>query len=163
MIDLALADGMDTRFRVVMDNDGDEELGQVLTDKRTLLGLSDAGAHATQLCDACFSSYLLGHWVRERQTLSVEDAVWRLTGHPRRAFRLAGRGLVREGFQADLVAFDPGTVGATPAERVYDQPGGSDRLIARSIGVEYTWVNGVATRVAGQDVPDVAPGQLLRS
>ena len=163
MIDLALGDGMDTRFRVVMDNDGDEELSQVLADKRTLLGLSDAGAHATQLCDACFSTYLLGHWVRERQTLSVEDAVWRLTGHPHRAFRLAGRGLVRAGFHADLVAFDPDTVGATPVERVHDQPGGSDRLIARSTGVEYTWVNGVATRVGGQDVADVAPGLLLRS
>jgi N-acyl-D-aspartate/D-glutamate deacylase len=89
--------------------------------------------------------------------------VWRLTGHPRRAFRIAERGLVREGFHADLVAFDPGAVGATPVERVHDQPGGSDRLIVRSTGVEYTWVNGVATRVAGQDVPDVAPGQLLRS
>ena len=163
MIDLALGDGMDTRFRVVMDNDGDEELSQVLADKRALLGLSDAGAHATQLCDACFSTYLLGHWVRERQALSVEDAVWRLTGHPHRAFRIADRGLVREGFHADLVAFDPDTVSAEPVQRVHDQPGGSDRLIARSTGVEYTWVNGIATRVAGQDVPDVAPGQLLRS
>jgi N-acyl-D-amino-acid deacylase len=162
MIDLALGDELATRFRVVMDNDGDEELGRVLADKRTLLGLSDAGAHATQLCDACYSTYLLGHWVRERKTLSVEDAVWRLTGHPHRAFRLAGRGLVREGFHADLVAFDPETVGAAPVERVHDQPGGSDRLISRSTGVEYTWVNGVATRVAGQDVPDVAPGRLLR-
>jgi len=124
--------------------------------------LSDAGAHATQLCDACFSTYLLGHWVRERQTLSVEDAVWRLTGHPHRAFRLADRGLVREGFHADLVAFDPDTVGAAPVERVHDQSGGSDRLIARSTGVEHTWVNGVATRVAGEDVPDVASGRLLR-
>jgi N-acyl-D-amino-acid deacylase len=70
---------------------------------------------------------------------------------------------VREGFHADLVAFDPDTVSATPVERVHDQPGGSDRLIARSTGVEYTWVNGAATRVAGQDVPDVAPGRLLRS
>lgn len=163
MIDLALGDGMATRFRVVMDNDGDEELGQVLADKRALLGLSDAGAHATQLCDACYSTYLLGHWVRERKTLSVEDAVWRLTGHPHRAFRLAERGLVRAGFHADLVAFDPDTVGAGPTERVHDQPGGSDRLIARSTGVEYTWVNGAATRAAGHDVPDVAPGRLLRS
>jgi len=163
MIDLALDDSLATRFRVVMDNDGDTELGQVLADKRALLGLSDAGAHATQLCDACFSTYLLGHWVRERRTLSVEDAVWRLTGHPHRAFRLADRGLVREGFYADLVAFDPDTVGAAPVERVHDQPGGSDRLVARSTGVEYTWVNGVATRAAGQDVPDVAPGRLLRT
>ncbi len=82
MLDLALSDELMTRFRVVMDNDGDEEIGDLLADKRTLLGLSDAGAHASQLCDACFSTHLLGHWVREREALTLEDAVWRLTGHP---------------------------------------------------------------------------------
>lgn len=161
MIDLALGDGMATRFRVVMDNDGYDEIGQLLADKRTLLGLSDAGAHASQLCDACFSTHLLGHWVRERKSLSIEDAVWRLTGQPREAFRLADRGLVREGFHADLVAFDPETIGTTPAERVYDQPGGADRLVAYSRGMEHMWVNGVAARVAGEDVPEVASGRLL--
>jgi N-acyl-D-amino-acid deacylase len=70
---------------------------------------------------------------------------------------------VRAGFHADLVAFDPDTVGGGPAVRVHGQPGGSDRLIARSTGVEYTWVNGVATRAVGHDVPDVAPGRLPRS
>ena len=55
-------------------------------------GLSDAGAHASQLCDACYSTHLLGHWVRERKALSLEDAVWRLTGHPHQAFRIAERG-----------------------------------------------------------------------
>jgi N-acyl-D-amino-acid deacylase len=161
MLDLALSDGMATRFRVVMDNDGDDEIGALLADKRILLGLSDAGAHASQLCDACYSSHLLGHWVRERGALSLEDAVWRLTGHPHRAFRLPGRGLVREGFAADLVAFDPDRVGCTTPERVHDQPGGADRLVVRSTGIEHVWVNGVATRVAGDDVPDVAPGRLL--
>jgi N-acyl-D-aspartate/D-glutamate deacylase len=163
LVDLPLADGMATRFRIVLDNDGDDEIGDLLADKRTLLGLSDAGAHATQLCDACYSTHLLGHWVRERRALSLEDAVWRLTGHPHRAFRLAERGLVREGFHADLVAFDPDTVGCTPVERVHDQPGGSDRLIVRSTGVEHVWVNGTPTRVAGEDVPDARPGRLLRS
>jgi N-acyl-D-amino-acid deacylase len=163
MLDLALSDGMATRFRIVLDNDGDGEVGDLLADKRTLLGLSDAGAHATQLCDACYSTHLLGHWVRERKALGLEDAVWRLTGQPHRAFRIAERGLVRPGFHADLVAFDPDRVGCTPVERVHDQPGGADRLVVRSTGVEHTWVNGVATRVAGEDIPGVAPGQLLRS
>jgi N-acyl-D-amino-acid deacylase len=161
LLDLALADGMATRFRIVLDNDGDAEIGDLLADKRTLLGLSDAGAHATQLCDACYSTHLLGHWVRERSALSLEDAVWRLTGHPAHAFRIPERGLVQEGFHADLVAFDPDTVGCTPIERVHDQPGGADRLVVRSTGVEHTWVNGVATRRAGEDVP-AAPGRLLR-
>jgi N-acyl-D-amino-acid deacylase len=162
LLDLALDDGMATRFRIVLDNDGDDEIGDLLADKRTLLGLSDAGAHASQLCDACYSTHLLGHWVRERKALSLEDAVWRLTGHPHQAFRVPERGLVREGYFADLVAFDPDTVGTTPVERVHDQPGGADRLIVRSTGVEHVWVNGVATRTAGADVPKATPGRLIR-
>jgi N-acyl-D-amino-acid deacylase len=70
---------------------------------------------------------------------------------------------VPEGFHADLVAFDPATIGINLAERVHDQPGGADRLVVRSTGIEHVWVNGVATRVAGEDVSDVAPGRLLRS
>jgi N-acyl-D-aspartate/D-glutamate deacylase len=163
MLDLALADDLATRFRVVMDNDGDDEIGQLLADNRTLLGLSDAGAHASQLCDACYSTHLLGHWVRDRQAVSLEDAVWRLTGQAHQAFRIAGRGLVREGFFADLVVFDPDTVGTTPVERVYDQPGGADRLLVRSTGIDRMWVNGVATRAGGEEIAGVSPGRLVRS
>jgi N-acyl-D-aspartate/D-glutamate deacylase len=177
MLDIALADGAlgdgapgnaapasnaPTRFRVVLENDADDEIGALLADKGTLLGLSDAGAHASQLCDACFSTDLLGKWVRDRKAISLEEGVWRLTGHPAQAFRIPGRGLVREGYFADLVAFDPATIGASALERVYDQPGGADRLIARSAGVTHTWVNGVATRRDGQDIPGVTPGRLLR-
>jgi N-acyl-D-aspartate/D-glutamate deacylase len=163
MLDLALEDELATRFRVVMDNDGDDEIGQLLADKRTLLGLSDAGAHASQLCDACYSTHLLGHWVRERKALSLEAAVWRLTGQPHHAFRIPDRGLVREGFYADLVAFDPERVGTTQVERVHDQPGGADRLLVDSTGIEHMWVNGVATRLDGEEIAGVAPGRLIRS
>lgn len=163
MLDIALADGMSTRFRVVLDNDGDDEIGDLLADKRTILGLSDAGAHASQLCDACYSTHLLGHWVRERKVIGLEDAVWRLTGQPAHAFRIRERGLIREGYFADLVAFDPATVGTTPVERVHDQPGGADRLVVRSTGVAHMWVNGVQTRRDGVDVADTAAGRLLRS
>ena len=163
MLDLALADTSTTRFRVVLDNDGDAEIGDLLADRRTLLGLSDAGAHASQLCDACYSTHLLGHWVRERKAITLEDAVWRLTGQPRQAFRIPDRGLVQPGFHADLVAFDPDTVGTTPVERVYDQPGGADRLLVRSTGIEHMWVNGVATRRGGEEIAGVAPGRLVRN
>ena len=163
MLDLALSDGITTRFRVVLDNDGDEEIGQLLADDRTLLGLSDAGAHASQLCDACYSTHLLGHWVRERQALTLEAAIWRLTGHPHSAFRIADRGLVREGFYADLVAFDPDRIGSGPPLRVHDLPGGNERLVVESRGIEHTWVNGVAVRTGGEDLPDVAPGRIFGS
>ena len=168
LLDIALDDmtaenPAGTRFRMVLDNDGDDEVGDLLADKRTLLGLSDAGAHASQLCDACYSTHLLGHWVRERKALSLEDAVWRLTGHPHQAFRIAERGLVQPGFFADLVAFDPATVGTTPVERVADQPGGADRLVVDSTGVEHVWVNGVRTRADGRELAGATPGRLLRA
>jgi N-acyl-D-aspartate/D-glutamate deacylase len=162
LIDLSLEDGLKTRFQVVLLNDDEVEVADLLRDKRTVLGLSDAGAHASQLCDACFSTHLLGYWSRQRQTLSLEDAVWRLTGHPAQVFRLGGRGLVREGYTADLVAFDPETVGTTEARRTWDLPAGADRLVVDSLGIEHVWVGGVATRTAGVDVKGAAPGRLLR-
>ena len=70
---------------------------------------------------------------------------------------------MQEGFFADLVVFDPDTVGTTPVERAHDQPGGADRLLVRSTGIEHTWVNGVATRRAGDDLPGMRPGRLLRT
>ncbi len=163
MLDLALADDMATRFKVVLENDADDEIGALLADKRTILGLSDAGAHASQLCDANYSTHLLGHWVRERKAITLEEGVWRLTGHASTAFRIAERGFVREGYFADLVAFDPDTIGAGDIHRVYDQPGGADRLISHGTGVQHMWVNGVAARADGVDVPGVAAGRLLRS
>jgi N-acyl-D-aspartate/D-glutamate deacylase len=163
MLDIALADDLATRFRVVLENDAEDEIGELLADPRTLLGLSDAGAHASQLCDACYSTHLLGYWVRDRKALPLELAVWRLTGHPHKAFRIAERGLVEPGFHADLVAFDPTTVGTRPIERVYDFPGGADRLIVHSTGVEHVWVNGVATRRDGAEVEGAAPGVLIRA
>jgi N-acyl-D-aspartate/D-glutamate deacylase len=162
LVDLSLEDGLRTRFRVVLLNDDEVEVADLLRDKRTILGLSDAGAHASQLCDACFSTHLLGYWSRQRQTLSLEEAVWRLTGHPAQVFRLEGRGLVREGFTADLVAFDPERVGTTAARRTWDLPAGADRLVVDSEGVEHVWVGGVATRSEGVDVEGVTPGRLLR-
>src|SRR5438874_2233720 len=159
---LALEEGLDTRFRIVLANDDEEELATLLQDERAVLGLSDAGAHASQLCDACFSTHLLSHWTRDKGVLSWEQAVWRLTGQPAQVFGIADRGLIREGLAADLVAFDPDTVGVQELERVWDLPAGADRLIARSTGVEHVWVNGTPIRQNGEDVADARPGKLLR-
>lgn len=162
MCDLSVEDDLKTRFTITLLNDDEVELADLLRDKRTVLGLSDAGAHASQLCDACFSTHLLGYWVREQQAITLEQAVWRLTGQPADVFRLGERGRVIEGYVADLVAFDPATVGAGPPERVWDFPNGADRLVVRSTGVEHMWVGGVATRLDGKDVDDARAGVLIR-
>ncbi len=161
MIDLALDDELATRFRFVLANDDQDDLASVLTDDRSLLGLSDAGAHASQLCDAVFSTYLLQHWVRDAGVLSLEKAVWRLTGHPASVFRLANRGRIAPGFAADLVAFDPSAIAVDETERVYDLPAGADRLVARSRGIEAVWVNGEPIVRDGLDVQS-RPGVLIR-
>ena len=161
-IDLALEEDLKTRFRVVLANDDEEEVGKLLQDERAVLGLSDAGAHASQLCDACFSTHLLGHWTRDMGILSLEQAVWRLTGQPALIFGITDRGLIQEGKAADLVAFDPDAIGVTAQERVWDLPAGADRLIVRSTGVEHVWVNGTAIRENGADVAEARPGKLLR-
>jgi N-acyl-D-amino-acid deacylase len=163
MIDLALAEDLGTRFRVTMINDAESQIADLLNRPRFMVGLSDAGAHTSQLCDANYATYLLSRFVRELGAISLETGVWRLTGHPARAYGLAGRGVIEPGAHADLVAFDPETVGTTRAERIRDFPGGADRLVARSTGIEHVWVSGTAVRRHGTDLDGVRPGGLLRA
>ena len=69
-LDLALANDLEARFRMAVINYDEDEVAELLTDPNTIIGLSDAGAHASQLCDACYSTHLLGHWVREQASPS---------------------------------------------------------------------------------------------
>jgi N-acyl-D-aspartate/D-glutamate deacylase len=166
MIDLALEEELATRFHVPMTNDDEAQIAEMLRNERLLLGLSDAGAHTSQLCDADFATWLLQHWWREQGVLSLEKAVWRLTGQPAAFLGLEGRGRLVPGAVADVVAFDPARVGTRPPERVHDLPTGADRLVARSTGIEHVWVAGVPTRRGGDDrplAPSEAPGRVLRS
>lgn len=148
---------------MVLTNYSNDEIAGLLQDPRTLIALSDAGAHVSQLCDASFSTRLLSLWVRERETLPLELAIWRLTGQPAEVFRIEDRGVIRPGAWADLVSFDPDSVAPTENERVRDLPGGADRLINRSVGISDVWVNGVAICRRGDYIEDVAPGRLLRN
>ena len=104
-------------------NVDEDEVAELLLAPHTVLGLSDAGAHASQLCDACFSTHLLGHWVREKGTLGLEQAVHMLTARPAEVFGLADRGRLAEGWPADVVDLrSRSSVGASPLRRVHDQP-----------------------------------------
>jgi N-acyl-D-aspartate/D-glutamate deacylase len=114
------------------------------------------------LCDACYPTWTLRHWVREQGALSIEQAVHRLSGQPAEVFGIPDRGRLAPGLVADLVAFDPTTVGETDFERVADLPGGADRLISRSTGVEHVWVGGEEVVRASACVEGAHPGALLR-
>ena len=151
---------------VQRDGKGTDEVEVLLTDPHTMLGLSDAGAHASQLCDSGFSTHLLSRWVRERRALTLEDAVRKLTSEPAEIFGITDRGLLAPGRAADVVVFDPATVACSDLRRVHDQPAGADRLVADAIGIDAVVVNGVTIRRDGADVVDPTgplPGRLLRN
>ncbi len=168
-IDLALDMSIDSdfaaRFRVPLINYDHEEVRELLADDNTVVALSDAGAHASQLCDACYSTHLLGHWSRDEGAMPLEKAVHMLTQKPADLMGIHDRGLLAQGRPADVVLLDPEEVGATGLSRVYDLPAGQDRLVAQAKGIQAVIVNGTVIREDNVDAVgagDKLPGQVLR-
>jgi len=165
-LDLAIADDLETRFRVELLNITESSVAELLQHPAVMLGLSDAGAHASQLCDAGFATHLLGYWVREKEVLSLAAAVRLLTSRSAEVFGIHDRGRLAVGMAADITIFDPATVGCGPLRRVNDLPGGADRLVADAHGVKAVIVNGQLIREDDEDriASDAAlPGRLLRN
>ena len=129
---------------------------------RTVMTFSDSGAHVGQIADASIHTYLLGHWVRDRQEFTLEEAVRMITLAPAMAWGFADRGMVREGMVADLNVFDPDTVGPAVPAVVGDLPAGGKRLEQRAVGFKATVVGGEVTIADGQSTGR-HPGRLLRS
>jgi N-acyl-D-aspartate/D-glutamate deacylase len=156
-------------FRTVLwpmptDNDGESwrMRQEVWADPRVLLGGSDAGAHLDRMCGSSYTTRLLADCLRGRRLASLERAVQMLTQEPATLFGLVDRGTIAVGAHADLVVFDPDTVGAENARLVEDLPGGSARLTAGSEGVVRVYVAGVATVEDGGPT-GATPGRILRS
>ncbi|MDA0225470.1 MAG: amidohydrolase family protein, partial [Proteobacteria bacterium] len=140
----------------------DAAVAPLLKHEQGIVALSDAGAHLIYFCDAGFGLHFLQHWVRELGTFTLEEGVRRLTSDPATKYRIPGRGRLAEGFAADLLLFDPASVGISALERVHDLPGGGSRMIRHAQGVAGVWVNGVqvfdgkaTVRLPG------GPGQVL--
>jgi N-acyl-D-aspartate/D-glutamate deacylase len=165
LLDLALAEpGLALRVRAVLANDDAEGVALLLKEGHCTLGLSDAGAHVGQLCDASLATDLLGTWVRERGVLTLEAAVNKLTKVQADLFGFADRGVVREGAWADLVVFDPDTVDPGPLRRVADFPAGAERLTAdQPAGMRHLLVNGTVVQRDSELVSTPErPGHVVR-
>ena len=154
MLDLALAENLDTVFNAMLLNSDERAVGRMLKHPSSLVSLSDAGAHLTFFNDAGFGLHLLGHWVRELGVLTLSQAAQKLASQPARVFGIRERGALKPGYWADLLLFDPATVGRGTRRRVNDLPGGQPRLTCDASGVHGVWVNGRE--------PGELPGQLLR-
>jgi N-acyl-D-aspartate/D-glutamate deacylase len=165
LLDIVLADGLRTVLWPNTD-DGDEGTwamrAAIWSDPRAMIGGSDAGAHLDRMCGSSYPTAFLGDCLRGRKLVPLEQAVHMITAQPARLFGLRGRGLVREGYAADLFVFDPEVVGSEPARLVHDLPGDTPRLYAGSHGVVRVLVNGVET-VRDGAATGALPGTVLRS
>jgi len=163
LLDLTLKADLDIEFTMASFNTRVDRMKEILNDRSVLVALGDGGAHVDMLCDAGYPTYLLGTWVRERQALTLEEGVRRLTSDPAEVFGVRGRGRLAPGLAADVAVFDATRIGSTNrGERRFDLPGGAKRMVMPSRGVEYTVVNGAVT---WQDckLTGAAAGQVLRS
>ncbi len=163
-LDLGVAEDLETEYTAALMNTDDEALARMLCHSRTLVSLSDAGAHQSLLCDAGYSSTLLGKWVREKKVLSLEEAVRRLTSEPAELYRIPNRGRLAPGYFGDVAIFDPEKIRALPPEKIYDMPAGEPRFISRCEGMKAVIVNGSVLLEDGE--PAITgrpwPGRLLR-
>ena len=164
ILDLAIEERLETEFLLQSRPPAvDVELADYVKTGHAIPSQTDAGAHLnTNFCTAGESSYVLGEWVRERQLLTLEDAIRRYTFQPARIMGLNDRGLVREGMVADLVVFDLARINITEDEITRDGPSGSPRRVQRAEGVEHVIVGGEPVLDHGQHT-GALPGRVLRA
>jgi N-acyl-D-aspartate/D-glutamate deacylase len=164
LLDVVVADRLRTGLRPPIGESEADWVLRALTwqDPRAVVGGSDAGAHLDTMCGAIYSTSMLGDGVRARGLLSWEQAVRQLTDIPARLYGLRDRGRLVPGAFADVVAFDPTSIGHGAVRTRDDLPGGASRLYADAEGVAHVLVNGTEIVHAGEFTGAV-PGRVLRS
>jgi N-acyl-D-amino-acid deacylase len=161
-LDLALEEDLETEFERREVNSDEAAMTALLTSPYTVIGQSDGGAHVVFRTDYSYSTYLLSHWVREKGIMSLEEAIRKLTFVPASLFGLFDRGLVRPGMAADLMVFDPKTIGPLEPGEAQDLPGGAKRRKQLAQGIEWTVVNGQVLLEKGKHT-GVYPGKVARN
>ena len=161
MIDLALESDFDQFFVQTLTRQPEDELLELLRSPHSAMTFSDAGAHVSQILDCSIQTHLLAYFVRERGLLSIEEAIPMITRQPAAMWRLHDRGLLREGYAADVTIIDLDRVAPDMPEVVTDLPGGARRLVQTAQGYVATVVNGEVLTRDGK-ATEARPGRLLR-
>ena len=162
MIDLAVEHDMKFFFRQPIANENQDDVLEMMKHPRSVVTFSDSGAHVSQIMDSSLQTHLLSYWVREKQAFTLEEAVRQITYDTATRWGLHDRGLVREGMAADLVVFDPDTVGARMPEMVHDLPAGERRLKQVADGIAHTIVGGQVL-LTNNEHTGALPGRFIRA
>jgi N-acyl-D-aspartate/D-glutamate deacylase len=149
MIDLSLADDNQVYVQPLVNESPDDVLG-ILRHDRTLATFSDSGAHVCQEMGSSLQTHLLSYWVRKRQAFTLEQAIRKLTHDNAVAWEMNGRGLLREGYQADIVLFEEDRIRPQLPTVEKDLPGGARRLVQKADGIRATLVNGAVAFENGE-------------
>ena len=161
LIDLSLETDFDQYFTQPFANQDHDAVEEILRHPHTVIAQSDSGAHVSQIMDSSIPTYFLAHWVRERAAFTWEEAIAMLTARPASEWGLADRGLLREGYAADVVVFDPAEIGPELPSARSDLPAGGTRLVQEARGIRATIVAGQVLLDHGTFTP-ARPGRLLR-
>ncbi|MBM4298943.1 MAG: amidohydrolase family protein [Deltaproteobacteria bacterium] len=162
-LDFALSENLATTFEDSTTQGDEQAVKEIFSHPNVLLGQSDAGAHVSSGNPGFgFATLMLAYWVRERQLMTMEDAIKKLTFLPASLFGIHDRGLLRRGMAADMFVFDPQTIDQARPEQVNDLPEGAPRFIQHAKGIHYTIVNGSVLMNNGKHT-GVYPGEVLRS
>ena len=162
MIDMAMQRDLKMFFRQPIANEDQAQVLDMMKHPRSVITFSDSGAHVSQIMDSSLQTHLLSYWVREKQAMTLEEAIKQITYNTATMWGLHDRGLIREGMAADLVVFDADTVGARMPDVVHDLPAGAKRLKQTADGILNTVVNGEIL-LTNNEHSGAVPGQLLRS
>ena len=161
IIDLGLETDFDQLFVQPVTGRDSDDLLAVMKHPRTVMTFSDSGAHVSQIVDSSIQTHLLAYWVRDRQAFTLPEAVRMITHVPATAWGIRDRGLLRQGFAADINVLDPDSVGPEMPFLTNDLPGGDRRLVQRAKGFRATVTNGEITFSDGE-YTGATSGRLLR-
>ena len=161
MIDIALETDFKAFFRQPIANEDQDQALDMMKHPRSVVTFSDSGAHVSQIMDSSLQTHIFSHWVRQKQAFTLEEAVRLVTYDTATHWGFHDRGLIREGMAADLVVFDPDTIGARMPEVVSDLPASARRLKQTANGIAATVVNGQVL-LRNNEPTGATPGRLIR-
>ena len=161
MLDMAVEEDLATEFFAAPPNGDIGHLREIVDNPYVLFGVSDGGAHTKFLTAGRYPTETLCKIVREHEMISPEEAHWRLSALPAMVAGFEGRGVLRKGAPADIVAYDFERLRVLPAEVTHDLPGDEWRRVQRAEGYRYVLVNGEVT-IRDDEETGTCSGRLLR-